>query len=449
MAGSRHARLLAARVVAAVLPPIGVGERLDAALDRLLDVELTEDFEPRDRALCHEIATGTIRHRRWLDHLLTRCMARPLPARLVLPWALLRTALYQAHFLRVPARAAVNEAVELIKGGRDAGLAGFANAVLRKAAALDGEQVLAELTDPLERLAIQHSYPSWLVGRWAARLNDHEALATRLAAGNRQPPLTVRVNTLVTSRAAWLAQLGEGRGSPCRLAPDGVEVQAGLGVEALPGYREGAFAVQDEAAQLISLLLAPQPGERLLDACAAPGGKTAHLAALSNNQAPLLALEKRPERLTTLRVNLARLRVTAAEVRMADAGVAESVAGHLFQAVLVDAPCSGTGVIRRHPDIKWRRQPPDLAELANEQGRLLENLSTATTPGSRLVYATCSLEPEENQAQVEQFLHRHPDWQRAGLPAWLPGDLRTNQGDFHSEPSGMDGFYAAVLKRRG
>ncbi|MBF0184123.1 MAG: 16S rRNA (cytosine(967)-C(5))-methyltransferase RsmB [Magnetococcales bacterium] len=413
-----------------------------------LALPATADRLPgRDRALAMEIATGTVRHLASIDHLLACCMARPLAAKHQFLWAVLRTALYQALYLRIPERAAVYEAVELLKGRREESWSGFANGVLRSVLRLDRQQVWQAIADLPRRLAVQESYPEWLVRRWWQQCGETVTRA-RLQAGNQVPPLTIRVNTLAVEPERLRDALGDRL--LCEHAlPETLTLRPGEGaVEKIPGYGNGWFAVQDQAAQWVSHLLAAQPGESILDACAAPGGKTAHLAALTGNRLQLTAVEKDPTRLPRLQENLQRLRVQGVEVVCGDVSDPALLADRLFDRALVDVPCSGTGVIRRHPEIKWRRQEEDVRRLAAEQQQILQAVAGRVKVGGVLVYATCSLEPEENEQQIAQFLARQPGWRRhpsllpPGMPRDSQGDLRVEMGQQE-----MDGFYAAALQR--
>ena len=281
--------------------------------------------------------------------------------------------------------------------------------------------------------------------RWEAV--GQEKTQARLTAGNQIAPLTLRANTLATQTETLRAALGE-KAIPCTLVPEGMVVQGLEGpVEKMPGYANGWFAVQDQAAQLVSHFLAPQAGEAVLDACAAPGGKTTHLAALAGGAIRLTAVEKDPERIDRLQQNLHRLRVKEVEIVIGDAGNLALLGERQFDRALVDVPCTGTGVIRRHPEIKWRREAADVARMAATQERILAGVAERVVVGGWLVYATCSLEPEENQMQIERFLAQHAGWQR--VPIQMAGVPVTEQGDFHAEPGeqGMDGFYAARLRR--
>lgn len=429
-------RLLAVQAVIGVLRGSGPLELPPAAAT----------LAPRDRAMAMEMAAGTVRHLTTLDYLLKSCMERPPEENHHFLWAVLRTALYQAHYMRVPERAAVFEAVAMIKESREVSRAGFVNGVLRAVLRLDPATTLAQIANPIRRLATEQAYPEWLVRRWWHAIGEN-ATRARLIAGNQVAPLTVRANTLATQPETLLAALGE-RGRACHLAPEGMVVE-GMGgpVEKIPGYTNGWFAVQDQAAQLVSHFLAPQAGERILDGCAAPGGKTTHLAALAGGPIQLTAVEKDPERIERLRQNLDRLRVHSVEILVGDVADPALLGERQFDRALLDLPCTGTGVIRRHPEIKWRRQPADVGRMVETQKRILAEVSKRVVVGGWLVYATCSLEPEENQGQVDHFLQDHPGWKR--VPILMKGVPVTPQGDFCTEPGEqeMDGFYAARLQR--
>lgn len=432
------------RAVLAVLQVIRDGMPLRGS--RWLD-----GLSSRDKSLAFQIAMGSLRHYSMLVASLTACMPRPLPAKRHFIRAVLVTALYQARFLRVPARAAVFEAVDLVKKSKEKPMAPFCNAVLRKAVELDWREILDAVIDPQEKLALETSHPLWLVKRWWDKVGE-EVCRKRLEAGNRQAPLTLRLHgNQVVQQEMWLRLQAHGA-QRCPETPGAVVVDAGGMVEELPGYNEGGFAVADQGAQWIVRLLGPEPGERILDACAAPGGKTAHLAQLADGGVQLTAVDKNPSRLQRLRENLKRLRVEGVEVVAGDVASEQLLEGRTFHRALVDAPCTGTGIIRRHPDIKWLRQPGDPARMQIEQLGILAGVARRVVSGGVLVYATCSMEPEENQGVVQTFLKSHSEWRLdpivagiLGLPdSWINAD-----GAFQTWPglSGMDGFFAARLVR--
>ncbi|MEO5332501.1 MAG: 16S rRNA (cytosine(967)-C(5))-methyltransferase RsmB [Magnetococcus sp. YQC-5] len=401
----------------------------------------------RDRALAFEIATGTVRYLSLLDALLTHCMPRPPALGRHFLWAVMRTALYQARWMRIPARAAIHEAVNLIKHSPDHARAGFVNAVLRNSVSVDQESVLAGIADPVERLATANAHPVWLVRRWIQQVGL-EQTQKRLAAGNMQAPLVLRVNRLVTDPSTLLAALG-GDGESCW--PDGIRVSRHGSVESLPGYQEGWFAVQDAAAQWASCFLDPQPGEDVLDVCAAPGGKTAHLAALAQGRARICAVDRSAVRLQRLHDTVSRLQVPGVEVIVGDATDPALLSGRMFHKVLLDVPCSGTGVIRRHPEIKWRRHADDPLVMAALQRQILAATAARVCHNGILVYAVCSMEPEEGEEQIRHFLAEHGDWERVKIVHPELRDVINPEGEFRSEPGwgGMDGFFIARLRRRG
>ena len=328
--------------------------------------------------------------------------------------------------------------------------AGFVNAVLRRFLRERDAQVAAALADPLAR----DNHPAWWVERLRADWPD--AWQAIVAADNRHPPLTLRVNPRRGTVAAYLARL-DAAGIAARAVGTGhaVVVERPVPVARLPGFAEGDVSVQDEAAQRAAPLLLARPlpaGARVLDACAAPGGKTAHLLELA--ELDLLALDRSPERLARVGQTLARLGL-AAGLRAGDAGdPAGWWDGRPFQAILLDAPCSASGIVRRHPDVRWLRRPGDIARLAAEQARLLDALWPLLAPGGRLLYCTCSLFKAEGQVQIDAFLQRQPGAALAAEPA-SPGHLLplpdNRPGDPHTAADAADavgdGFFLALIEK--
>ncbi|MBF0420314.1 MAG: 16S rRNA (cytosine(967)-C(5))-methyltransferase RsmB [Magnetococcales bacterium] len=410
-----------------------------------------EGLALRDRALAQEIAMGSLRHYALLTTLLNGCMPRPLPPKRHFIRAVLLTALYQALFLRVPARAAVFEAVALVKGSKEKAMVPFCNAILRKAVLLNKEAALTDLEDPVARLAMAHSYPEWLVRRWWQHWGE-ETCRHILEAGNQPAPLTLRLHGDPSTQQNTMQSLLKAGATLCPETPGALTWEAGGPVENLPGFSEGRFAIADQGAQWIPPLLHPEPGDRILDACAAPGGKTAHLAQLGMGRVQLTAVDKSQARLQRLRENLRRLRVSGVRVVAGDVADGQLLADEKFDRALVDAPCSGTGIIRHHPEIKWLRKPDDPLRMHREQLAILTGVAARMDGGGVVLYATCSMEPEENQDVVKAFLASHPQWRldpvtttADGLhPSWIHGDgfLQTWPG-----LSGMDGFFAARLVR--
>lgn len=426
------ARAVAARVLSAVLDE---GRSLKAELAR----HLPALRDPRDRALVEAICFEALRWRRRYEHALSEWMQKPLPARARRIHALLLAGLAQLEAMRLPphaALAATAEAARLLGSGN---LVGLVNAVLRRAT----REALPASTDP----AVAASHPDWLLARlrdeWPA---DCEAI---LAANNAQAPMWLRVNLARGSRADYAARLaaaGIAHAVPDRPAA-AVRLDATLPPTLLPGWAQGAVSVQDLAAQLAVEALAPASGARVLDACAAPGGKTAQL----REQVPgvvLTALDVDAARLARVGEGLARLGL-AEGVRLLPADATRNADwwdGQPYDAILLDAPCSATGILRRQPDIKWHRREADVAALAALQARLLDALWPTLKPGGRLLYATCSVLREENAQQVEAFLARTPDASTVPLDAHLgrvdgPGRQRL-PGE-----GGGDGFFYALLAR--
>ncbi|MBI4560645.1 MAG: 16S rRNA (cytosine(967)-C(5))-methyltransferase RsmB [Candidatus Rokubacteria bacterium] len=414
---------------------------LEAALERAR-------LPARDRALTTELVYGTLRWQRRLDWILAPHCRRKLER--LDPWVrnLLRLTAYQLQFLyKVPAWAAVNEAVALAKHRGHGAAAPFINAVLRSLAREGGASPPLP-DDPVEAVATRLAFPSWLARRWVHRLGVDQAERLMMALDER-PPATVRVNLLRCSPdglARRLLEEEEVSSSPTSFAPDGLVLEDPGPAFKFKTFKEGWFTVQDEASILIGHLLAPRPGETVADVCAAPGTKTTHLAELMENRGRLIAMDPHAARLKLVPKAAHRLGVGIVECHV---GRAEALAPKFegrCDRVLVDAPCSNLGVIRRHADVKWRCGEVALKPLAANQRQILEAAAAMVKPGGILVYATCSLEPEENEEVVLPFLAGHPEW-RLAPPENFP---------IEPEPSGVlrclphrhgtDGFTAFRLR---
>ena len=430
---------LAARLAAAALLADvaggghGLEERLtDPASNRL------GDLDPRDRALARSIVTVSLRRLGTIRAGLARFLETGLPKKAVgLEWILIVGAA-QLLFLDVPDHAAVDLAIHAVRrDSRTLPFAALSNAVLRNVARNRAEILAVE--DPFI------DTPTWLAARW--RKNYGEATARAIALAHRnEPTLDVSVKS---DPAEWAKKLGGHA-----LATGSVRVMAHTPVVDLPGYEDGEWWVQDAAASLPARLLHVEPGERVADFCAAPGGKTAQLASAG---ATVMAIDKSAERLKRLSANLSRLHL-AADVSVGDVMTLPPVACH---AVLLDAPCTATGTIRRHPDVAWTKRSSDIATLAALQSKMLDRAVLFMRPGGLLVYCTCSLEPEEGEAQISALLRRNPDMIRKPITAdeiggWAQcltpdGDMRTLPSHLPAEDSrlaGLDGFFAARLQRR-
>jgi 16S rRNA (cytosine967-C5)-methyltransferase len=409
-----------------------------------------------DRGLFTELVYGTLRRQGTLDHIIAQFSRQPLGKLERNVLLLLRTGLYQLFYLdRVPVSAAVNETVTLAHTIAPRAT-GFINAVLRRAdRERDAIRYPDRVRDPAAFIAARHSHPRWLVEQWCRQLGAEEA--ERLAcAMSEAPPFTLRVNTLRGDRDGLIERLAaEGvTAAAAEFSPDAVRITGHIHLPLLPSFREGFFTVQDESSQLAARLLAPRPGEKLLDLCAAPGGKTTHLAQLMDNRGNIVACDTAQKKLGLIEETAGRLGIGIIATRLLDASSAPlPFAAGEFDRVLVDAPCSGLGVLRRNPEGKWWKSPENIAELAELQKALLHNAADALKPGGALVYATCSTSLEENESVVEDFLSQAAEFVvedgRELFPEW--GDLFTGEGYFRSWPHrhGMDGFFAARLRKKG
>jgi len=422
--------------------------------DQLMDRELAGgQLSGPDRGLFAELVFGVLRRQGTLDHILTGLLNQPLAKLEPQVLILLRLGLYQLVYLdRIPESAAVNETVNLTKLAIPRA-SGLVNAVLRnylrhKATVTFPDPVAA----PAASIAARHSHPEWLVKLWFSQLGEEET--ERLAeAASCQPPLTLRANTLRTTRDGLLEMFAANGISvaPCPFSPHGIRVEGRHSITGLPGFREGLFVVQDEASQIAGILLDPEPGERVLDACAAPGGKATHLAQLMDNRGELLAMDVSATKLPLILETAQRLGITIIGTRVADLLKSDAFPANVFDRILLDAPCSGLGVIRRNPEAKWRLQPGDITRLAATQKIMLANAARMLKPGGTLLYSTCSTTAEENEQVVQDFLSHHPGFVLENLSTLFPsyGELFTPDGMFRAWPHrhNMDGFFAARLRK--
>jgi len=419
----------------------------------LLHSPLTANLSAPDAALATELVLGTLRWRAQLD-----CIAQRL---IQMKWesldpevrVALRLGLYQLRFLtRMPARAAVHESVELVKTAGKRSAAGLVNAVLRKGAALD----LASLRPPsmpeLEWLAVETSHPLWLLGRWEKRCGL-EAARSLAGANNQPPPTSLRIHS---PNRIWADTESHLRADGVELCPgkflkDSRQVLQG-NVTRAALLRRGELIAQDEASQIVPLLLDVQEGHRVLDLCAAPGNKTAQLAQMAGPSGRIIACDLHWHRLREMICPASGAPMS----KVALDGCAPLPFRSRFDRILVDAPCSGTGTLRRHPEIKWRLQPSDIEDLAEKQFRLLGNASAALGTQGRIVYSTCSLEPEENRGVIERFLAAYPEFRLLPLREeterlqtfFLPASAGILDHDFletFPDRDGTDGFFAAIL----
>ncbi len=427
--------------------------------DVLLDIYFKEhsELDSRDRALVTELVYGVLRWQGRLDWIIDQ-QSNISPDKIDLPVRLiLRLAAYQLLFLeRIPPAAAVNEAVELTKASQPQHVVRFVNGVLRtisrkakilKDASLEGS--------PAERLAVQYSYPVWLVQHWLTELGEQETEAL-CTASNQVPPTSVRVNTLKTTVEAMVATFKDLGFSVevGNLVPEAVHLRSiRMDLSGLLQYQRGEFQVQDEASQLVGHLVQPQPGERILDACAGMGTKSTHLAQLMENHGKVTAVDSQGWKLSRLMENARRLQISCIEPLETDVlTLKRSRELPPFHRILLDAPCSGLGVLRRNPDIKWKVQRKDFRRLHLVQKQMLSRLAPLVQPGGVLVYATCTVTSEENETTVKDFLSEHPGFYLEPARPYLPpgcGGTVDRIGALQTWPHrhGVDGFFAARLRR--
>ncbi|MDX9895690.1 16S rRNA (cytosine(967)-C(5))-methyltransferase RsmB [Desulfofustis limnaeus] len=413
-------------------------------------------LQPKDRHLVMHLVFGVLRHRDQLDFLVAQLCARPTGQ--IHPWVrqALTVGLYQIFFLdRTPTFAAVNETVEALRqAGLPKKLLGFTNAILREA--LRRKEVLAAsiIADPGNPPLLNH--PAWLTERWQAHFGA-DIMQAICAHNNREPILCLRaVHAYGREPLRHLFQKAGLNTENGAVAPESVLLPDFHGeIPSLPGFQDGLFQIQDQSAQLATYLLAPfSAGRRYLDCCAGLGGKTTHLAELVSSQgSAIMALEPDPGRFRLLQENLARCRSqTTVSVRMQTLEDFCRSCTSRFDAVLIDAPCSGTGVIGRQPDIRWNRRAEELPRYQQRQRALLKLAATLLVPGGILVYATCSIEPEENQQVVAGFLNEFPAFRLTDCREFLASTAHhlVSEGFFRPLPGrGQDGFFAARLLRKG
>ena len=428
-------RALAARSLVAVLVE---GRSLKAELAQVLP----QIADARDRALFEAICFAALRHRRRYDFVLSQWLAHPLRERDSIVHCLLLCGLAQLDTLKLSAHAAVGATAEAARDVGRKAMVGLVNALLRRAT----REPLPECSDR----AIMTSHPDWLVQALAQDWpSDVDAI---LAANNQPAPLWLRVNERQVSREAYLRlfQNAGGEASAPPFPEQALRIDAHFSPESLPGWRAGSVLVQDAAAQLAVEALQVQPAERVLDACAAPGGKCAQIAARHGDEGSLLAVDVDERRLRKVRATLRRLQLDTSNIELlaADAMRPEHWAeGRSFDAILLDAPCSATGIIRRQPDIKWHRRAEDIAALVAQQAQMLDALWPLLRPGGRLLYATCSVLRAENAEVISAFL------QRTGDARAQPLDARFGRcsGEGHQRlpgEDGMDGFFYALLGKQ-
>ena len=420
----------------------------DGAYASILLAQKDEELDPRDRALSHELVLGVLRWQLWLDRLAESFTNRPTEDLDVGIRLILRLGLYQLRFLtRVPASAVVNESVNLVRRARLQSASGLVNAVLRRAARELEVDPAEGIADPVERLAVASSHPVWLIERWSKAFGNQEAEGFARS-NNHAPPTAFRVVKQRASEAEVIAQL---RAAGLKPVPSKIAKHAWRlteGARSLTGLvASGNVYLQDEASQLVAEVLAAKPGDRFLDLCAAPGSKTTQIADGMGGSGSVVAADLYAHRLRSVKdaaklQNLGNIHCLALD-GLAPLPFNESS----FDRVLVDAPCAGTGTLRRNPEIRWRISADDIDDLSLRQKRLLHNAARVVKPGGRLVYSTCSVEPEENELVVQMFLENNINFSLIHLPfgnaLTIPGTART-----WPQHQDTDGFFIAAFARK-
>jgi len=432
--------------------------------DAYLNLELTRvlneynQADRREKDFCSELVYGTLRHLLKIDFILGRLLSRPLGSLKTPIKNILRIAIYQLIQLpETPEHAIVHTAVEETKRTKYAGLAGFVNGVLRNYLRQRNQINLPDREIDLVRyLSLEFSHPDWLIERWLNRFGL-EITESILKTNNQQPPLTVRINQHLVNCSDLKTELASQKiaWQPGRLLEEAITLQdLPCVLDELTQFKDGKLFVQDESSMLVSHLMAPQPGETIIDLCAAPGGKSTHLAELTDDQCHIFSVDDHAHKVNLIKENVLRLKLKSIEPILGDARHIFAGEERKADAVLVDAPCSGTGVLRRRIDARYRRRPEDIKSLVTLQREILEQAARLVGPGGRLVYSTCTLEPEENQEQVKWFNENHPEFQIESYSKFLPLELNSYLAEKNQKwvtllpaSGGGDGFFMCRLKR--
>jgi 16S rRNA (cytosine967-C5)-methyltransferase len=414
---------------------------------------LKHPLERADASLATELVYGTIQRLNTLDYLLSRFVAKGVQK--LEPWvrSLLRMSLYQILYLdRIPEHAVVNEAVNLAKRKGHSGISGMVNGVLRNVLRHRNELVIPTGLPPVERIALTHSHPQWMVSAWITRFG--EEIAERICAANNEAPnVSIRVNRQRSNREQLLQKLTD-EGilvRPSELAPAGIIAENVGNIAFTSWYKEGLVSIQDESSMLVAEAVNPGPGMRVLDCCAAPGGKTAHMAERMQDRGQIIAVDAHEHKRLLIEEQAQRLGLHCIETLTADAReLPQRFAQASFDYVLLDAPCSGLGVLRRKPDLKWSKQQEEVHSVSILQNELLESASQLVTHGGVIVYSTCTLMSEENEQTVNRFLQTHPDFELEAMPESLSHLPGSSLGMLTILPCdyGSDGFFIARMRRK-
>lgn len=450
----KNARGIALEVLYNVLEE---GAFSNIALGRAL-----EKYQPEkiDRGFITELVYGTLRTLNTIDWVLGKFLKNPLTG--LPPWirTILRTGVYQILYLdKVPESAACNESVNLAKQYGHAGTVKLVNGVLRNVTRNKGQ---LDLPDPAEKpvmgIALKYSHPEWLVERW---ISEYGPVRTEelCRADNEIPPNAVRTNTLKTTREE-LKQILAGEGVKSvegRFAPETLIIEGFKSVGSLAAHRSGLFMVQDESSTLVGHALRPEPGSFVIDACSAPGGKSTHLAQLMGNKGRIVSVDVHPHKMKLIAENSARLGVTIIEPEVWDATELDKKYAGQADFILVDAPCSGLGIIRRRPEIRWRKEPAQIHELHNLQLKILTSAAKCVRPGGVLVYSTCTVTHEENTDVIDEFLNSNSGFTLESLSGYLPAALTEMPGtdtidrgfgQFLPHVHCTDGFFISRLRNK-
>lgn len=423
----------------------------------LLNQTLTRlKLERQEAALATELVYGTIQRLNTIDYFLGRFASKGLER--LQPWvrSLLRLSFYQIRYLdRIPSHAAVNEAVNLAKKRGHQGIAGLVNGILRNVLREKDRLAIPDNLPEAARIALEESHPEWLVARWLKRYGP-EATRAMCEANNRPPKTSIRHNRLRGSREELAAKLAEAgmETVPSPLSPAGLILTSGGSAGKSPLFAAGDFSIQDESSMLVALCVAPEPGMKVLDCCAAPGGKSTHMAELMDGRGEVTAADIHEHKENLIREQAARLGLTNVRTVVSDAKLLpERYPPETFDRILLDAPCTGLGVIRRKPDLKWAKKEEEIAEIAGLQRDILQAVHPLLKPGGVLVYSTCTTEPEENEAQIHRFLEETPGFALEPFPAALlpegPAREAGEKGMLQLLPQHFDsdGFFIARLKK--
>ncbi|MEG6522145.1 16S rRNA (cytosine(967)-C(5))-methyltransferase RsmB [Desulfotomaculum sp. 1211_IL3151] len=431
------------------------GAYANLALNKLL-----EKYQPGklDRAFATEIVYGILRNLNTIDWVLAHFLKQPLASQTIYIRNILRMGTYQIMFMpRVPDSAACNESVNLAKKYGHAGAAKFVNGVLRNVARQQQSLTYPDPKEsPVDHIALKYSHPTWLVERWLKEYGFEQTVAL-CQVNNRPAPNTVRTNTLKISRQDLIDRLREEgvEAKETQYVPEGLNLHGFLSYRSLKPFQEGLFQVQDESSMLVAHVLNPSSGAKVLDVAAAPGGKTTHLAQIMGDSGQIMAFDLHKHKLDLIMENCQRLGIHSIQVEVADARDLDKKYQGWADYVLVDAPCSGLGVLRRRADARWRKDPSQLPGIVRLQKEILQSAAQCLRPGGVLVYSTCTITREENIGVVEDFLKGHPEFTMGDLRQFLPPGLDQEESAEHGflmllpHIHGMDGFFIARMRKKG